>query len=279
MVKMSNVWDRTTAFVSERAGAIAPIAILAIFLPTFASGLIDTVAPTLGAFARMFASLAGLLLMLVSLWASAALAALVIAPGGRSAAALATERVLPLVGVTLLLLIGAMLLVLPLVAILGVAGFDFEAAAALPAGTPPAMPDLSVGTAVAIMIYVLAMIPIGLWIVARLAVLTPVVVAERRGIGAIARSFALTRGHALRIVGVLLLYAIVTLVATMAVGAAFGAIAYILGGSEGTLSVGAILTSAAIAAVGTVLSVLQAVFVAKLYVALAPAETLADDFA
>src|SRR3546814_9103815 len=79
-----------------------------------------------------------------------------------------------------------------------------------PAGPLPAGLKLFVG------LYSLALVIVVLWGMARLLPLNSVVVAERRGVGAIRRAFGLTRGLALRIVGVVILFFVVWGVSAMA---------------------------------------------------------------
>ncbi len=109
-------------------------------------------------------------------------------------------------------------------------------------------------------------LPVALWALARiLALLVPVVVAERRGIRAFGRAFALSRGLAWRILGVILLYAIVSGVVQLAAKLGFGSIFELVVGGEGPLSLAKILTSIVSGAVSCAFAVLAAVFCAKLY--------------
>ncbi|UZK69184.1 hypothetical protein OKW76_14335 [Sphingomonas sp. S1-29] len=277
MVKMSTVWDRTTEFVGSHAGAIAPIAILAILLPTAASGTLDAWRLTLDPASQMAVSIAGLVLTVVTLWGTTAITALAVEPmGAASAAAVANRRLLPVIAVTIVLLLGVLVLLLPMLGIILAAGIDVAALANAQTG---AMPDLSAGTALGVLIYGLVALVVIIWLLARLVVVTPVVVAERRGLGAIARAWRLTRGHALRIIGVILLYGLIAAIATLAAQAAFGTILGLTLGVPGNFGIDDVMTALLVGVVTTIISVLQTGFVAKLYLALAPQRDLVNDFA
>jgi hypothetical protein len=101
----------------------------------------------------------------------------------------------------------------------------------------------------------------------RLMALYAVVIAERRGIGALGRAFSLTRGVGGRLFGVMLLYVIVSEVAQLATRTVFGSIFALIFGSDPGISIGSVLTAILVAAVGTIFFVLAAVFGARLYLA------------
>jgi membrane-anchored glycerophosphoryl diester phosphodiesterase (GDPDase) len=164
--------------------------------------------------------------------------------------------------VTVLLLLGLLLLVIPPAIILAAFGAD------LTGFKPGSMPVLPEGAGLWLGLYLLVLIPLVLWLFARLALLMPSVVGDRLALGAFRRSWQLTRGMALKIVGVILLYAVVSTVANLAVTSAFGAIMYLVAGSEGEgLSLASVLTTVVAGAVTTGFTVLGTAFAAKLYVA------------
>lgn len=277
MVKMSSVWDRTTEFLSEHAGAVVPIAILAILLPTAASGSLDAWRLTLDPMRQTAVGILGLVLTVVTLWGTTAITALAIEPvSARAAAAIANRRLLPLIGVTVVLLLAMFVLALPALGIILSSGVDV---AALASAQPGTMPDITPGTALAVAGYGLVALLVVLWLAARLVIITPVVVAERRGLGAIGRAWRLTRGHALRIIGVILLYALIALIATLAAQAAFGTVLGLTLGTPGTFGIDSVLTALLVGVVTAIISAMQTAFVAKLYLALAPQRDLVDNFA
>lgn len=261
-VNMGNVWDRATEFVSDNLSAIAPIALLAIFLPATLSASIQPIAAQ-SATAMLIVQVAGLVLTVVMLWGQLAITALAMGAATNRGAAtrLATARFLPLLGLSVLLLIGVLLLIVPIGVVLGIDGYDFDTA------RHGAQAELSPGASGFVAIYGLILLPLFFFIAARLALLTPVIVQERLGIGAIARSFALTRGITWKIVGVVLLYGIVFGVAMLAAQFVFGAILQLVAGGEGDISVATVLTAVLVSAVQTAFVVIAGAFAAKLYVA------------
>src|SRR5690606_37536284 len=106
-----------------------------------------------------------------------------------------------------------------------------------------AMPTIPPAAGIPVALYILVLVPLLLWLFARLSVTTPVVVGEARMLGAIPRSWALTRGHALKIVGVFLLYLVVSLVAVGAAQGVFGSILELVVGGEGRVSLATVLTA------------------------------------
>jgi hypothetical protein len=259
-VEMERVWDRTAAFVRAHAAALVALGGLALFAPTVALGVAEAAADGVeGVASGLLAAVqvAGSLLML---WAELAVVALAILPGALGPAMRQAALRLPVViGFALLLTLVLLLLGVPVIGILAAYSFDFTAAAA----GEDVMPSAAAGAWIAL--YGLILLPLLLWVGARLSLLGPVVVAERRGIGALARSFALTRGLAGRIIGVMLLYGVVSLVLTSAVRFATGTVFAILFGSDDGLGIASILTLVSTALVETALAVLLWAFTGKLY--------------
>jgi len=264
MVKMGYVWDRTIEFLGDNIAVLLPIVLLAIFVPTSISNSLQGLQPTAAAGVKLGLGILSLGFAILSLWAQLAIAALAIDPAiGARASRIATARLLPAIGVYLLLLIGLLVLSLPLVALAIAGGVDVTMMRA--AG---AMPSFPAGVGFAIAGYGLAYLIALLFIGARLTPLTSVVVAERRGVGAIRRAFALSRGLTWKLVGVIILYVVVMLVATLAAQTVFGSVLRLVAGGDGPVTVASVLTAVVVAAVSTAFTVLAAVFCAKLYVAI-----------
>ena len=262
MVSMGIVWDRTTDFLSDNRPAVATIAGFAILLPAAISGTIEPLTARDDGTASTV-QLASLALSLVSLWGQLAIVALALDPGAgrRGATAVASQRFVPLIVVLLVLLAGLLVLMLPLPIALGVAGFDF--AAAMNGGNP----DIPPGLGGFLLLYCLFCLVLLLWLVARLVLVTPVVVVERRWISALARSFRLTRPVGLKVLGVLILYAIVGGVSFLAAKLVFGSILGLIAGGEGLVTIGSAIAATLVALVVTVFNVLASAFTAKLYLA------------
>ena len=274
MVSMGTVWDRATEFLSDNLSAIVPIAFFAIFLPSTLSSSLQPLTAQTSATA-MTIQLLSLVLMIVSLWGQLAITALVLDPGsGRQAAtALASKRLVPVVGLSLVLLIGISLLVLPVLITLGLAGFDLQAAMKGTGGGG----TFTSGTGWFLLLYFLVLLVVMIWLGARLVLITPILLAEERWFGAIARSFRLTRPITLKIIGVAILYVIVWGVSVLAANLVFGSIFRLIGSGDGPITIGSVLTAVVVSAVGTAFSVLASAFIGRLYLAVRDArEAIVD---
>ena len=271
MVSMGNVWDRTTDFLGDHLSTIVPVALLAIILPSALSTLIEPVARS-GASAAVMVNLAALILGIVGIWGQLFVVALALQPGaGRSAAMrVAGARLLPLIGIIVILMLAVFALMLPVPIALIATGFDMRAAMINP------QPSVSLAAGWFITVYLIVLIPLMIFVTARLLLLTSVIVAERRGIGAIRRSFALTRGMVWKIIGVTILYGIVVLVAMMAARTVFGSVLRIVLGGEGLITPATVLTAVVLAIVQAIFVVLASAFCAKLYLAVRDAREPAE---
>lgn len=256
---MGTVWDRAAEFLTDNLPAILPIALFAFFVPL---SIMGSLGPVLNAQAS------GLVYVL---WAIVFALAALVNWGGLTLVAMAMEResdpgavaarrLAP--ALIVWIAIGAALVLLSLPVALTLTSGAREAGA------------LSIPVVVAwpLMIYMLAAIVAAVWVLARLILVYPVIVAERRWFGAIWRSWMLTRGIALKIVGVILLYFLVSTVGMLATQTVFGSIFKLIAGPDGGLSLSSVLTSVMIAVVGTGFSVIVPVFTAKLYLILDAAE-------
>lgn len=262
MVTMGAVWDRATEFLSDNLSAVVPIALLAIFVP---ASIAQSLAPLSNGpgTAVMVLQLISLILSIIQFWGQVAIIALALDPmAGRSGAIeLASRRLLPIIGIWLLLLLGVMVLASPMLVALTVTGFDFQAA--MTNGTPALDP----GAAAFVLFYFLAFVVGIIWLGARLSLIGPVILMERRGLGAFARSFKLTRSSVLKIIGILILYFIIWAVSALAAKLVFGAIFTLIAGGEGPVTVGTVLASICTSVVLTAFVVLAAAFTGKLYLA------------
>lgn len=268
MINIGTVWDRTAEFLSDNLGTLLPLALGAIFIPSAISsslsGLQHGAAPGLAA----GLALASLLLAIVTFWGQLAITALALDPSvGHRAARVATRRLPAALLVTLVLFVAIFLFAVPAGIILAASGADFSAS------TAGAMPSIPPAAALWMLLYLFVLLPVLIWLAARLILIAPVIVGEKAMFGAISRSWALTRGSTFKIVGVLILYAIVAWVAYLAATTAFGAIFTLIAGrGEDGLSLAMVLTGIVGGAVSTAFTVLGAAFTAKLYLALRTAK-------
>lgn len=271
MISMGTVWERTAEFLSDNLGTILPIALLAIFVPAVIggsfSGLQQDATPGLA----VGLGLGSLLLALVGFWGQLAITALAIDPAIEGGAAKVATRRLPAALLVMIVAVLALLLALiPVAVILGATGVPIAAMSS------QQMPDVPPGVAAGLLLYVLLLLPLLFWATTRLSVVLPVIVGERLALRAIPRAWRLTRGVALKIAGVLILYAVVSTVANLAATTAFGAIMYLVAGrGEDGLSLATILTSIVGGAVTTGFTVLGIAFITKLFVSLLAREQTA----
>lgn len=260
-MKVGTVWDRTVDVLRGRGGILATLAMLYIFLPAVVSAGVTSYAAPGGALALVggIVSLAVVVLLVFGLLAITAVATDP-ATGRADATLLARRRLGAAFGLMLVAGIVVSLLFVPGLVAMVVAGVTIDAAGN--ANVDAAAPGMLLLSA----LLLLAALLVGLWCTARLVPLFPVILAERRGLGAFARSIALTRGSTLRLIGVILLYAIVTGVVLLAASSVVGVVARLLLGEEGRATV-AFIVAVAGAAVTAGASVVQAAFYAQYYAA------------
>lgn len=265
MIRMGDVWDRTIEFLGDNLGAVVPIALLAILIPNSISNSLSEVQANATPGVQLSLSILSIALMIVQFWGQLAISAHAI--GLASPTRVATARLLPMIGLYVLVGIAFLVLAMPFVVIVFGSGVDPQLLATGDQGAMRLMLE-SVGGLLAL--YGLVFVVLSFWIAARfLAVLLPVIAAERRGFGAFGRSLELTRGLTWRIIGVFVLYAVVALVAVLAARTVFGATLRLLTDASGPINVASVITAVIVSAVMTALTVLATVFLAKLYVAAA----------
>ena len=272
MVSMGTVWDRATEFLSDNLSAIFPLALFAIFVPVSISQSLRPLVEA-GGVAGIGFQLVSIGLSVVSLWGQVAIMALAIdVVGGRACAtATANRRLLPVIGISLILVVGVLILMLPFGIALAVSGYDFQAA--MTGGKAEFPPGVSTFLG----FYSLFFVAVLIWLGARLLLITPTIIKERRGIGAIGRSFKLTRAVQWKIIGVLILYVIIWFVSFLAAKFVFGAIFRLIAGGDGPVTIGSVLASIVVSVVLTAFAVLAAAFTAKLYLAVRDArEAIVD---
>lgn len=261
MVRIGTVWDCTVEVLKGRANILVPIAVASLFLPSVANTALAAFGPTgSGAIALLGVAVA-LAVLLANIWGQLAMLAVATHPATTRADAgrQATARLLPALGVILAMaVLFALALVPPVVAMMN-AGID------LTRGNV-AVQSLPAGVSGFIGLYSMVLVVVAFVVGARLILLNPVILNERRGLGAVMRSFRLTRGLTLKIIGVMILFAIVLLVPMLAVQTAVGLIARLILGADALPTIG-FLAGVASAAVTSLFSVVAAAFTAQLYVA------------
>lgn len=264
MAKMGTVWDRTAEFLSDNLAAVLPVALLAFFVPTTISGSFQGMRQNSEPGLMLILSLVQIAFAVLSLWGSVTITAMALEINdGRSAAAIGRSRLLPALLVALVLFVAMLLLFLPIPIALQASGYDMMAIAR--GENVPLSPGLAGGMA----LYVLVLLALLLWLGARFFVVTPVIVREKRTFSSFRQSWKLTRGITWRIVGVILLFCMVSWISILAANMVFGSIFTLVAGGPGDgLSLTGVLTSIVVAAVQTGFTVLVPAFTAKLYLAL-----------
>ena len=273
-VRIGSVWDSTQQVLAGRAGMLAPIAAIGFVLPTVLQML---AMPGTAARAGAGVGILGLVVMLLGavlgIWGQLAIMALATHPattmGDASRAAI--RRILPVIGVALVLGFAFALALLVPIMVLAASGYDFAALMAAK-GNPTLMPAVPGGASAFLVFFGLAFGIVAIWLGARLMLTYAVVLNERCGLGAYARSFRLTRGLTWRLIGMCLLFFVVILVATLAVqGVAGAALRLMLGPDRPGVVLGLVGIFGSIVNAGFL--TLAYVFVARLYVAAAGERT------
>lgn len=265
MVRMGTVWDRTAEFLGDNVSAILPVALFAFFVPASIGGNFDALRAGGGPTLPMLLALVQLAFAVLSFWGTLTITAMGLdLVSDRSAGRVALSRLPAAVLVMVLLLAAILVLAAPIPAVLAATGHDLWAVSQ---GQDFALnrPEATFSA-----LYLVVLIGVMLWVGARLAVVTPTIVRERGALGSIARAWALTRGHGWRILGVLLLYVVVSWVAQLAAQTVFGSVFELVAGGAGEgVTLAGVFTSTVVAAVQAAFQVVVAAFTAKLYLALA----------
>lgn len=274
-ISIDAVWSDAVRVMGERGGRIMGIGLLAFAMPPVVQAAIRLIVPMGPARAAMLALLASFVGLLLALWGSLAVLAVAAEPPASVPVArtAASRRVPASIGVAAVVVLGLMLLSVPLLFVAAAMGTDM--AAMSQGGAGMARATAAAGRTILLLSFVLSAFL--LWFGARLLPLQAVVLHERLGLKAIARAFASTRGLALRLVVVELLFAVVVGVATLAAQAAAGTAMFVALGPD-RVDLSLFLAAVAGAVVTAALTALAWVFVARLYAALsgnAPVERAA----
>ena len=263
MVKMGDVWDRTSEVLSGRGGMLAGIAILTLFVPGVINAAYTSYAPP-GVLRSVIVLLLVLGVTIASVWGQLAIIAASTDPATTRTTAQrqATERLLPALAVVVVLGIVFTIALLPALALLVMAHVDFAAMANGGAATTP----MAAGPVALASLYTVVALIAMLFVGARLLPLYTVVLRARLGLGAIPRAWRLTRRHTWRLVGAVLLFVVVLLIATWAAQAVAGLVAALVLGGDNAATIKFVGTVAGQAA-STALTLVAIVFSAQAYVA------------
>ena len=273
MVKMGTVWDRTVDVMNGRAAMLASIAALTLWLPgvvrqalalAFVGNGTATPAASGGALGLYF--LLSLVVAVLAIFGQLALIAVASDPATTrgEACRTAAARLPVAIGLALLFALAVFVLLVPPIV-------PIAAAMPHPVGMTPqsmgvAMAGIGAGARAFTGLYMLVFVVVMIWLAARLALLNPVIVNERDGVGSFARSFRLSRGLTWKIIGLTILLGIVSAVVILATQSVVGIIFRLILGAD-NLGLVALLTAAVVAVATSALTVVWMSFVAQLYVA------------
>lgn len=246
-MSIGKAWEETVAFVAREAALLLPVALLFVALPAVVLQEMTppeltawSAAPKPGTMPPVPASyfIAMLLTFLLVWFGSLTLFALALRPGISvgEALRLALHRLPVLLATTFLagalVFLAVVLVSIPLTLLLGIAG------------------------------PIVAIVIVGLFVGARLALLNPVVIDDQLGvIASLRHAWALTKGQFWRIFGFLLVVMIFSMIVVSAAQSVVGLAGQLLGGAEGARLAGGI----AAAAVSGVIQVYMLVMLARLY--------------
>lgn len=259
-LSVTTAWNETTAFVGRESRLLFPLAFMLVSLPMAVVGAImPQPAPGQTVEGGLWLVLLPVAL-LVGLIGNIAISYLALRPATSVGEAIGrgAQRFLPFLGAVLLLVVAGMILlfVVAMVMVMVVPG----AAAQSAGGTPgPA-------TVAAIGLTMLVLLPVLLFFGARLAPMTPVAAAEDGNpFTILSRSWALTSGHALKLIGLLLLIGLTVSILSFAVESIVGLAMLAAFGSIAPGSTGAFLVQLVLAALNMVVTAFVTVLVARIY--------------
>jgi len=264
MAKMGTVWDRTAEFLSDNLGAVLPVALLAFFVPASIEGSFQAAKAGAGTALALSLYLVQIAFGILSIWGSLTISAMALDMADvRGAGRIGRDRLLPALAVSVLIFAAMFVLALPVPLALQLGGYDVMEIAR--GNNVSLSPQIAGGIA----LYMLVALCLILWIGARLFVTNPVIVREKRMFSSLRQSWKLTRGMTWRIIGVILLFALISWVSILAANMVFGSIfTLVAGGPADGISLAGVLTSVVVAAVQTGFTVLVPAFTAKLYLVL-----------
>jgi hypothetical protein len=260
-LSITTAWNETVQFVRREGRLLFPISFMLSALPLALLQALSPEPPSPDALPEP-----GIWLALVPIWllasliANLAISLLALRPGTAVGEALArgAARLPVLFGAYLLLTVAAMaaMFVIMTVVVVLLPG----ALTAAEAGQPTSQ------LGVALLLVTMILLPLLLYCGARLTVVTPAGAAEQQGpVGLIRRSWQLTRGHAGKLVGFLLLFFVGASIAQFALQAVTGVLFTLLFGAPEPGSLSALLVIIVLAGFNTVLTAYLASMLARIY--------------
>ncbi len=257
-LSISQAWNETAAFIKRESGLILPIALLLLAVPSAALQIFMPTPPVPGQTPEAGAWLLLLpVVMIASIVGTVAISYLALRPGTSVGEGLhvGLRRFLPVFLASLLIGLAALIVLTPIgILIMG---------SAMTSGNPTA----AAGGAITLFALIFLIVGIVVW--TRLMLMTPVAAAE--GVGPIAlirRSWALTRGHFWKLLGLVLLMVVVAIVVIGAISAIVGIFIIMLAGPPEPGSTSLILTTIVSSVVSAVFSAIFVILLARIYIQL-----------
>ena len=231
-ISLSAAWDETNRLIRREAALLVPVALALIVLPGVLLDQIRpaaTAMPTPGA-AFQPAMLASPASLMITLYASLVLTLLALRPGISVSEALrgGLRRFGVAAGASLLLGVGFALLIAPALPVI--------------VGGERAVQTMNPALALLLSLYLIAVSVALVYVLVRLLLLNTVAAAEELGVFAtIARSWELTRGLFVRLIGFVALFVLVSAIAGLAVVAGGGTVLIAFGRLLGDEGIGRLL--------------------------------------
>jgi len=258
-LSISAAWEEAKAILQRDGGLLLTVALALVALPSLVSGLVNP--QGMSASSSPWLDLITFIASVVALAGQLALIRLAIGPSVTVGGAIGHGlRRMPIYFVAVLMLVvGAFVLAIPCVFVLGALGVPLNVRP-IPVSGPVVLVSLLL---VAVLVF------FGV----RLLMSSAVASAEDVGpVGILTRSWKLTAGHWWPLFGFLLIFVVSALVLLLAVGAAVGSIVALLLGAPQPMSTAALLIGLVQALVSAGITTLFAVMLARIYLQLSGSE-------
>lgn len=263
-LSISGAWDETKALLARDGRLFASVALALIVLPSVVLGVIDPRVEQ-GDAAPGWFNLLIFIIFLISLAGQLALIRLALGPSVTVGGAIGHGfRRLPLYLVSLIILFfGVVLLTIPFAFAAVAMGLNVEANTPAAALTGPVL--------WLILLYLIAI----LVLMTRFTIAMPVASVEAVGpLAMLTRSWQLTSGHWLKLLGFLVVLSIAGLIVILSVAAVVGSLTALLFDSRGPMTLAALIEALISAIVTGMFSVLFTLMLTRIYVQLSGRDTL-----
>lgn len=257
-LSISNAWGEAAKFVASEASLLAPIAILLLALPSVIIGIAGP-DPTTDELPGLSFFLLLIPLIFLTGVGSLAITVLALRSGISVAEALrvAARRFLPLFAASMLIAIGVSVILLPIILLVGASAY---------AG--------SVAAAGLLLLILLILIPVGIYIWARISMMSPIAAEEGKNpIGIINRSWALTKGVTWKLAAAYILLVVAFTIVMTVVLLLIGILVAGIGGTPEHGSLGQFVLLLVQGALTAIFTVYFQAFLARIYVQLAAAQS------